>query len=120
MGADAARCVAAVGSTSATATPQTVPLGAAIEVSGAGAIAVGGSGKLTVTRGTAEEVAILKLEVEMRQQAREDDAAAFRRELAAQRDELRAHAIAVTQQGWQYILSGAGCSAFGTFLALVG
>ena len=76
-------------------------------------------GTLTVTGGAVEELALLLSRVETLERAQEEQRAEFDRRLAAQREELRAHAVSVTQQGWQYILSGAACSAFGTFLALV-
>ena len=66
------------------------------------------------------EVAALKHEVESLKEAHAEDRADFARQLAAQREELRAHTVSVTQGGWQYILSGAACSAFGTVLPLFG
>jgi len=52
--------------------------------------------------------------------ARADDWAEFERRLATHGEELRAHTLSVTKQGWQYIVAGVGCSWFGTLLALVG
>lgn len=59
------------------------------------------------------EITALKQEVESIKKARAEDRADFARQLAQHREELRAHTITVTQQGWQYILSGAACSALG-------
>jgi predicted metal-dependent hydrolase len=98
---------------------QTVVLGRAIEMSGAGRISVSGGGTGTVGRSAESEITALRQEVESLKKARAEDAADFRNQLAAQREELRAHAVSVTRQGWQYIVWGATCSAFGTFLALV-
>ena len=70
-------------------------------------------------RSAESEITALRQEVESLKKARAEDAADFRNQLAAQREELRAHAVSVTRQGWQYIVWGATCSAFGTFLALV-
>jgi hypothetical protein len=100
--------------------PQTATVDAAVELSAAGAIATaGGRVELTVKRTLEAEIASLKQELESLTKARAEDAADFKRQLAAQREELRAHAVSVTRQGWQYIVWGATCSAFGTFLALV-
>jgi hypothetical protein len=105
--------------------PHRVVIAPAIELSAAGGISVasGATADLTVTRPPDAEIAILKQRVasleKALEKARAEDAADFRRQLAAQREELRAHTVSVTQQGWQYILSGAACSAFGTVLALV-
>ncbi len=74
---------------------------------------------LTVARSTEAEVAALRQEVDALKAAQAEDAADFKRQLAAQGEELREHAVSVTRQGWQYIVWGATCSAFGTFLALV-
>jgi hypothetical protein len=54
-------------------------------------------------------------------QVREDraaDWAEFDRRLATQGDDLRAHTIAVTREGWVFIVGGVACSWFGTLLAL--
>lgn len=47
------------------------------------------------------------------------DWAEFERRLATQHEELRAHTLAVTREGWRFIVGGVGCSWFGTLLALV-
>jgi hypothetical protein len=90
------------------------------DVSGTSAGASGGSANLTVTGGTAEELAALRSRVETLERAQAEHAADVQRQLAEQRVELRAHTVSVTQEGWQYILSGAACSAFGTILPLFG
>jgi hypothetical protein len=100
--------------------PQTATVDAAVELSAAGAIATaGGRAELTVKRTVEAEIAVLKQELESLTKARAEDAADFKRQLAAQREELETHAVRVTERGWQYIVCGAACSAFGTFLALV-
>jgi hypothetical protein len=47
------------------------------------------------------------------------DRAEFERRLATQGEDLRAHTIAITRQGWQFIVAGVACSWFGTLLALL-
>ncbi len=55
--------------------------------------------------------------VEEMVRGRRADVDELRRALDEQGEELRRHTLAVTQQGWQYILGGGTLSAFGTLLS---
>lgn len=101
----------------------------------AGAAIVSGgsvSGKAHVTsidRATLTELArieLLEQDVKVRgerlaaiERKQAQDTERWNRELAAQAQELRAHTIAVTRRGWEFILGGLVCSGVGAFLALI-
>ena len=87
-------------------------------MTGHASASVSATGTLTVTRSTEAEIAALKHQVERLDRVHAEHATDVQRQLAEQREELRAHAVSVTQQGWQYLLWGAACSAFWTILHL--
>jgi hypothetical protein len=52
------------------------------------------------------------------EQTRTEDLAALHRRIGELDDTLRTHALSITREGWQYILSGAGLTALGIMLTL--
>ena len=56
--------------------------------------------------------------LELIEEGRSQDQADIVERLDAQGSELRAHTLAVTRQGWQYIVTGLACSAIGTALGM--
>jgi hypothetical protein len=75
---------------------------------------------LTIKRSVEAEIVALRQVMDSPFEAVESRFEVLEAQLAAQREELRAHAESVAQEGWQYVLAGAACSAFATILALVG
>lgn len=99
------------------------------EISGAGGISAKATiGRPPIDRDTISERAWLALlddqmtsvyrRLELIEEGRSQDRADIVRRLDAQGNELRAHTLAVTRQGWQYIVSGLACSALGTALGM--
>jgi hypothetical protein len=105
-------------------------------VAASGGVTTGGavSGSVTTERGKVDRetiserdwLAFLNDEIDALwvslRQLRKDRAAdweEFERRLATEGEDLRAHTIAVTRRGWQFILAGVACSWFGTLLALL-
>lgn len=105
-----------------------------IDLAGAAGATAGGHAHVTVTRGKVDRdtisdrdwLAFLNDEVDaiwerlrLLDESRQADWAEFERRLASQSEDLRAHTLTVTREGWQYVVAGVICSWYGTLLALV-